>query len=136
MQVRKHNEIGDLIFAQIINTGMYKSARYDVVYNKKTKILHIYDDCLHNDTSITNNTIVKHDILEALGHSDGFVQTFLNRIGKKADNARIRMFIYIYHIIWEVTQDNDFLWVEDESLLYKPFAEKIYEYAKKEGQNF
>ncbi len=46
------------------------------------------------------------------------------------------MFIYIYHVIWEVTPDNDFLWVEDESFLYKPFAEKVYEYEKKEGQNF
>lgn len=131
MQVIKHEERGKLVFASVINTGMFNAASYDVVYDKRSKVLHIYDDCSHDGTSITNNTIVKHDILESLGYSDSFIQSFLNKVGEKADNARVRMIIYIYHVIWEVTPDNDFLWVEDESLLYKPFAYKVHEYAKR-----
>lgn len=137
MQVRKYDERENLIFAHIINTGMFNTASYDVVYDKDKRILHIYDDCSHNDTSITNNTGVKHDILKAIGYADNPFQSFINKIGKKEANSRVRMIIYILGVIWEVKPDtvSGFLGVADESLLYKPFTDKVREYEETKGKN-
>lgn len=130
MQVRKYDEKDNLTFAYVLNAGTHGSAEYDVVYDDDAKTLHIYDDFSYHDTSIVNNTRIKDDVLKALGYSDGFIQSFINKIGKNAANSRVRMIIYIFDLIWEVTQDDDFLKVEDDSLLYKPFYDKVQAYSR------
>jgi|SRR5690625_479455 len=130
MQVRKYDEKENLIFAHVINAGDQSGSEYDAVYDEEAKALHIYDDFSHRSTSIVNNIRIKDDVLEELGYSDGFIQSFLNKIDKKAPNSRVRMFIYMFNLVWEVTREVEFAEVEDVSLLHKPFYDKVLEYSR------
>lgn len=131
MQVRKYDEKDNLVFAYVLNAGLHKSAEYNVVYDEESKILHIYDEFLHHDTSIINNISIKNDVLESLGYSDGFLQSFINKIGRKVENSSVRMIVYILDVVWEVTADGEFVAVKDKSLLYKPFYDKVQDYSRR-----
>lgn len=131
MQVRKYDKKENLVFAHVLQTGVYGTAEYDAVYDETTKTLHVYDDLSHHDTSIINNIKVKDDVLELLGYSDGFVRSFINKVTGEPENSRVRMIVYITDMIWEITNENHpFKKVEDESLLYKPFYEKVQKYSR------
>ena len=130
MQVRTYDKKDNLVFAYVLQAGSGGKAEYDAVYDEKNKVLHIYDDLTHHDTSIINNRNIKNDVLELLGYSDGFMRSVVNKITNKPMNHDTRMIVYIADLIWEITNDRDpFQKVEDESLLYKPFCDKVEEYS-------
>ena len=125
MQVRIYDKKDNLVFAYVLQAGSDGKAEYDAVYDEKNKVLHIYDDLTHHDTSIINNRNIKSDVLELLGYSDGFMRSIVNKITNKPMNHDTRMIVYIADLIWEITNDRDpFQKVEDESLLYKPFCDR------------
>lgn len=127
MQVIKHDEKDNMIFAYVIQAGEpYHTAEYDVVYNDNNKTLHIYDENDHKGTSIINNTSIKYDVLKALGEADNWTRSIVSKILNKSTESHIRFFVYIQNMVKEVTGDGQFVDVEEDSpLLYEPFYNKV-----------
>lgn len=127
MQVRIHDKKDNMVFAYVVQAGMFsQSAEYDVVYNDNNKTLHIYDENDHKGTSIINNTGIKEDVLEALGEADNWMRAIVSKLLNKSTKSHIRFFVYIQNMVKEVTDDGQFADVEEDiPLLYKPFYNKI-----------
>lgn len=133
MQVRVHDKKDNMIFAHVLQAGMHENAEYDVVYDDNNKTLHIYDDRKNLGTSILNNYGIKGEVLEALGEADNWFQSILNKVQKKPTNNKIRFFFYVMDMVREVKDEEPHARVEDESLLYKPFHDKVKEYIEQGG---